>query len=189
MLNLTTEALLPSRQCFGQVYLHCKICFDRNLVLQDRLLVTEGSILFLFFVCLFFLLLLFSMSPFRWSHAKGAFYWQILQTAQTQVLARSLRYCSTWCLGNSGCNVARSGIFNLSRKAWGLCKLHQKFAQCKSTFIQTERQHNFICCLNWFYASLPFSTLFDKALDGRFQNKTTKYRDGKGKVTVVPPFF
>lgn len=54
MLNLTTEALLPSRQCFGQVYLHCKICFDRNLILQDRLLVTEGSILFLFF-CLFVL--------------------------------------------------------------------------------------------------------------------------------------
>lgn len=30
MLNLTTEALLPSRQCFGQVYLHCKICFGRK---------------------------------------------------------------------------------------------------------------------------------------------------------------
>lgn len=54
MLNLTTESLLPSRQCFGQVYLHCKICFDRNLILQDRLLVTEGSTLFLFF-CLFVL--------------------------------------------------------------------------------------------------------------------------------------
>ena len=50
--NLATEALLPSRQCFGHVYLHCKICFDSNLILQDRLLVTEGSILFLFF-CLF----------------------------------------------------------------------------------------------------------------------------------------
>lgn len=32
-----------------------------------------------FFVCLLFLLF-FSMSPFWWSHAKGAFYWQILQT-------------------------------------------------------------------------------------------------------------
>lgn len=51
MLNLTTEALLPSRQCFGQVYLCCKICFDRSSHI-GRQVARPGSILFFFYLLL-----------------------------------------------------------------------------------------------------------------------------------------
>lgn len=135
MLNLTTESLLPSRQCFGQVYLHCKICFDRNLILQDRLLVTEGSTLFLFF-CLFvlFVVVVFHVSismitrqrsilSTNTANCSDTSFSQVTEILQYLVLGKfRLQCCKKWylqlvseslgslqvllqCIGNLPCNL------------------------------------------------------------------------------------
>lgn len=135
MLNLATEALLPSRQCFGQVYLHCKNCFDRNLILQDRLLVTEGSTLFLFF-CLFvpFVVVVFHVSismitrqrsilSTNTANCSDTSFSQVTEILQYLVLGKfRLQCCKKWylqlvseslgslqvllqCIGNLPCNL------------------------------------------------------------------------------------
>ena len=136
MLNLTTEALLPSRQCFGQVYLHCKICFGRKYHIA-RQLAREWGQHFVFF-CLFvvFVVIFFHVSismitrqrsilltnTTNWSDTSFS---QVTEILQYLVLGKfRLQCCKKWylqlvseslgslqvllqCIGNLPCNLWR----------------------------------------------------------------------------------
>ena len=124
MLNLTTEALLPSRQCFGQVYLHCKICFGRKSHIA-RQVARVLFVLVVFHVSISMITRQRSISLTNTANCSDTSFSQVTEILQYLVLGKfRLQCCKKWylqlvseslgslqvllqCIGNLPCNLWR----------------------------------------------------------------------------------
>ena len=145
MLNLTTEALLPSRQCFGQVYLHCKICFGRKSHIARQVARVLFVVVFSH-VSISMITRRRSILLTNTANCSDTSFSQVTEILQYLVLGKFGLFpvgmlqevVSSTCLGKLGffaSSVAmhwQSAVQLVTRSC-----IRNYFAQCKSTFIQT----------------------------------------------------